>query len=208
MAKIYSGAVIENTAEPSHLRWRLPCYTAIIEFIIFIPIAISHPDTVFFAGIFLVIPALLIASIVLMALFVRSARGLGRVPKLSILAALAVLWIIPTALIFYERKHPFALHETARWVAASNVYKGKVLAQPTSNGEFRHIEWDGSGLAGVANQTVYLVFDPSDTLSAAVKSHRADKFNGIPCEVHSVQRLESQWYSVVFYIDQDWGHCN
>jgi hypothetical protein len=202
--------MVEKTTEAGQLSWRLPSYAAIIEIVIFIPIAISHPDTMFFVGIFLVIPALLIASIVLIVLFVRSVLGLGlgRVHPLSILATLAILWVIPTSLIFYERKHPFALHETARWLAASNVYKGKVFAQPTSNGEFRHIEWDGSGFAGVANQTVYLVFDPSDTLSAAVKSHRADKFDGIPCRVRSVQRLESHWYSVVFYTDQDWGHCN
>jgi hypothetical protein len=200
--------MVEKPTEAGQLSWRLPSYAAIIEIIIFIPIAISHPDTMFFVGIFLIIPALLIASIVLIVLFVRSVLGLGRVHPLSILATLAILWVIPTSLIFYERKHPFALHETARWLAVSNVYKGKVFAQPTSNGEFRHIEWDGSGFAGVANQTVYLVFDPSDTLSAAVKSHRADKFNGIPCEVRSVQRLESHWYSVVFYTDQDWGHCN
>ena len=199
--------MIEKTTEAGQLSWRLPSYAAIIEIIIVIPIAISHPDTMFFVGIFLVIPALLVASIVFIVLFVRSVLGLGRVHSLSILATLAILWVIPISLIFYERKHPFALHETARWLAASKVYKGKVFAQPTSNGEFRHIEWDGSGFAGVANETVYLVFDPSDTLSAAVKSH-LDKFNGIPCEVRSIQRLESHWYSVVFYIDQDWGHCN
>ena len=200
--------MVEKAIQAGQLSWRLPSYAAIIEIIIFIPIAISHPDTMFFVGIFLVIPALLIASIALIVLLVRSVLGLGRVHPLSILATLAILWVITTSLIFYERKHPFALHETARWLAASNVYKGKVFAQQTSNGEFRHIEWDGSGFAGVANQTVYLVFDPSDTLSAAVKSHRVDKFNGIPCEVRSVQRLESHWYSVVFYTDQDWAHCN
>jgi hypothetical protein len=199
--------MVEKTTEAGQLR-RLPSYAAIIEIIIFIPIAISHPDTMFFVGIFLVIPALFVASIVLIVLFVRSVLGLGRVHPLSILATLAILWVIPTSLIFYERKHPFALHETARWLAASNVYKDKVFAQAISNGEFRHIEWDGSGFAGVANETVYLVFDPSDTLSAAVKSHRAHKFDGIPCEVRSIQRLESHWYSVVFYTDQDWGHCN
>ena len=119
--------MIEKMTEGGQLSWRRPCYAAIIETIIFIPIAISHPDTVFFVAIFLVIPALLVASIVLIVLFVRSVLGLGRVHPLSILATLAILWVIPTSLIFYERKHPFALHETARWLAASNVYKAKSL---------------------------------------------------------------------------------
>lgn len=160
----------------------------------------------FFVGILLVIPALLVASMVLIVLFVRSVLGLGRLHPLSILATLVILWVIPTSLIFYERERPVALHERARWLAGANEYKGKVLAQPTSNGEFRHIEWDEAGLAGVANRTVYLVFDPSDTLWAAVNSRRRDLFKNNPCEVRFTQRLESHWYSVVLDIDQE--HCN
>jgi hypothetical protein len=200
--------MVEKTTEAGRPRWWLPRYVAIIEIVIFIPIAISHPDTVSFLGIFLVLPPLLVASIVLIVLFVRSVIGFGRFRPLPLLTTLAILWVIPTALVFYERTHPFALHETARWLGESEEYKDKVLAQPTSNGELRHIEWDGSGFAGVANQTVYLIFDPSDSLSAAVKGQGRNKFNGIPCEVRSVQRLESHCYSVVFYTDQDWSHCN
>jgi len=82
------------------------------------------------------------------------------------------------------------------------------LAQPVPpNNELKHIEWDGSGFAGVANNTVYLAFDPTDALSTAAKSHQPGKFNGIPCKVLMVRRLESHWYTVLFYTDETWDQC-
>jgi hypothetical protein len=195
--------MIEKTAKVGGTSWRLPTYFGIIEIVLFIPIAISHPDTVFFVGLFLVIPAVFVSSIILIAVFASSVIGRGRLHPLSILTTLAILWFIPTSLVLFEREYPFALHETARWLAGSKKYKDKVLAQRTSNGELRYIEWDGAGFAGVANRTVCLVFDPSDAVLNAVKSRRRDTLNGITCEVRFVQRLESHWYSVVFDIDQD-----
>jgi hypothetical protein len=200
--------MIEETAEPGRRKWWLPRCVAIFEIVIFIPIAISHPDTAFFLGIFLILPILSVGSAVLIVLFFRSAFGSGRFRPLPLLTTLAILWLIPAGLVLSERTHPFALHETARWLGRSKEYKDKVLAQPASNDELRHIEWDGSGFAGIANQTVYLVFDPSDSLSAGGEGRGRNQFNGIPCEVRSVQRLESHWYSIVFYTDQDWSHCN
>jgi hypothetical protein len=49
--------------------------------------------------------------------------------------------------------------DAAKWFARSHDYKSEVLAQPSSIGELRHIEWDGWGWAG-QDTTVYLVFDP------------------------------------------------
>lgn len=52
----------------------------------------------------------------------------------------------------------------ARWMFWSGSYKAQVLAQPDStNNELKHIEWDGWGGAGM-DTTVYLVFDPTDSL--------------------------------------------
>jgi hypothetical protein len=91
----------------------------------------------------------------------------------------------------------------------SRDYKAEVLAQKDSaRGELKHVEWDGSGFPGAGDTTVYLVFDPTDALSAAAKSHRPGKFNGIPCEVSLVHRLESHWYAVRFYTDEWWGRRN
>jgi len=70
------------------------------------------------------------------------------------------------------------------------------------------MEWEATGFAGVANNTVYLVFDPTDVLSQAARSHSPGKYRGIPCEVLLVRRLESHWYSVWFYTDEEWGQRN
>jgi hypothetical protein len=95
-----------------------------------------------------------------------------------------------------------------RWLVWSRSYKAAVLAEPNSpNEELKHIEWDGWGWGG-EDTTVYLVFDPSDSLSAASQEHRAGKFNGIPCEVPLVERREQNWYVVWFYTDERWGLRN
>ena len=92
----------------------------------------------------------------------------------------------------------------ARWLVWSRSYKAEVLAQPDSaNKELKHIEWDGWGWAGM-DTTVYLVFDPTDSLSQAANSHHSGKYSGIPCEVHLVRRLEDKWYTVQFYTNYDW----
>src|SRR5689334_16224282 len=90
----------------------------------------------------------------------------------------------------------------ARWLIRSHHYKAKVLAEPSpANGELKHIEWDGWGWGGM-DTTVYLVFDPTDSLSRA--SGHSGKYAGLPCEVALVKRLEDKWYTVQFYTDQDW----
>ena len=91
---------------------------------------------------------------------------------------------------------------------ASRRYKSQMISQPAATiGELRHIEWDGWGWAG-QDTTVYLVFDPDDSLSGAASSQRSGKFAGIPCEVVRIHRLESQWYRAEFYTNQRWGDCN
>src|SRR5206468_9766209 len=96
-----------------------------------------------------------------------------------------------------------------RWLLWSHRFKAEVLAQPAPiHGELRHVEWEATGFAGVANNTVYLVFDPTDSLAVAAKNHSPGKFSGMPCEVTRVLRLESHWYSVAFYTDEEWGQRN
>jgi len=68
------------------------------------------------------------------------------------------------------------------------------------------MEWDGWGFAG-SDTVVYLVYDPNDSLVPAVRSHSSGNFKGIPCEVWHVRRLESNWYSVVFYTETAWNSC-
>jgi hypothetical protein len=92
------------------------------------------------------------------------------------------------------------LQPIARWFLFSKGYKVQLLAQPESaNGMLKHIEWDVWGFPGAGNTTVYLVVDPIDSLSLATKSHSSGKFAGIPCAVSRVRRLESHYYSALFY---------
>ncbi|MGA2249767.1 hypothetical protein [Terracidiphilus sp.] len=101
--------------------------------------------------------------------------------------------------------HP--LSSTVRWLFHSNSYKAELMAQPTPpNRELRHIEWDGWGGFG-SDTDVYLVFDPDDSLAEPARKHLSGKFNGIPCDVPEVHRLERYWYAVLYYTNEEWNQC-
>jgi hypothetical protein len=61
----------------------------------------------------------------------------------------------------------YTIRSNARWFARSHRYKAEVLAQPSVNGQLKHVDWDGRGGVAVGDWTVYLVFDPTDSLSVA-----------------------------------------
>jgi len=116
--------------------------------------------------------------------------------------------VISASFLLYDFKHPLVIRSAARWMVWSHGYKKEVLAQPAAaNGDLKHIDWDGWGFAG-SDTSAFLVFDPTDSLSAAARSRQPGKFNGIPCEVFLVRRLESHWYTVQNYTNQGWGACN
>jgi hypothetical protein len=205
-ARVIFTTVAEKTTLAERLHWRLPSYSAIAGFVIFTPLAFLHPDKYLYVTVFVVAPALIAISIIVIVWLVYDAVCYGQRQLQPILGALAILWIIPASFFIYNFTHLFELRESARWIASSHEYKREVLAQPNStNEELKHIEWDASGFAGVANNTVYLVFDPGDTLSTAAKRGQSGKLNGIPCEVPLIRRLESHWYAVRFYTDEYWG---
>jgi hypothetical protein len=149
---------------------------------------------VFFIG-----PLVLAVSALIMLTFAAFRKT--RRHFLRVLAMLAIFWLVSLLLV----KNSFLIRTSARWLVRSQGYKMELLSQADpANGELRHIEWEATGFAG-ADETVYLVFDPKDSLAAAAKSHSAGKFDGIPCKVRSVTRLESHWYTVLFYTDEAWG---
>jgi hypothetical protein len=114
-----------------------------------------------------------------------------------------VLFVIAVAVAWNFR----AVRSAAKWLARSKQYKVEVLAQPSVREELKHFQWDGWGWAGL-DTTVYLVFDPIDLLSSAALKHRPGKFNGVPCEVPAVDRMEKNWYAVRFYTNEWWGRRN
>jgi hypothetical protein len=118
---------------------------------------------------------------------------------------LVVFWASSWGLL----KNALEVRSEVRWLFLSRHYKAKVLAEPVpANGELKHIEWDGWGFAGAGDTDVFLVYDPSDSLSAAAKNQAPGKFNGIPCEVYKIRRLESHYYTALFYTDTSWDQCN
>lgn len=182
--------------------WRLFLRAAAIGLLVFVATACQADSSL--SLVFLVAPALVLVSIASLIYALVRRRQLR-----TILATLTLLWAIAACFVLYNREHPFAIRETARWLIWSHEYKQQVLAQRTSvNGNLKHIEWDASGFAGVANNRAYLVFDPTDTLSAATGNNQAAKFDGRPCKVWAIRRLEKHWYAVLFYTDQAWGECD
>ena len=182
---------------------RLGLYFTIIGPIVLVAISICQADTALFLNVFVVAPFLLIVTITCLVFLAASHH---RRHTLLFIARLAFLWAIAVSLFLYNHEHPFALHQTAKWLVRSPEYKQEVLQQPSVTGDLKHIEWDGSGFAGAENN-VYLVFDPSDSLSKA-KNNKALRFNGKSCDVWEVNRLERDWYAVLFYTDQSWDECN
>jgi hypothetical protein len=118
------------------------------------------------------------------------------------LAALGVYLVVSILLL----THYSLVRDHVRWFALSGGYKARVLAQSTPTNEgFKHVEWDGWGFAGIGDTTVFLVFDPNDSLAQASRMQPPVKARGLPCEVYRVRRLEKQWYAVGFYTETYWG---
>ena len=181
-----------ETAGAKRFDWRLPLGASLATLFLFWSAQFLNEDLA------LVVYALAVAlfSFYLIVFAILSSRR-----RLSFFAMLATTWIVSAMLLFRYAAHRDAL----RWLVLSHHYKAQVLAQRSlPDGELAHAEWDGWGMFSM-DTTVYAVYDPSDALSADV--NRPGKFRGIPCEVYNVRRLEKYWYSVQFYTDQEWGHC-
>src|ERR1700733_7013518 len=189
----------EKTIERDQFNWRLPFAALLGTPLIFLILAISQRESLVY--LFFVVP---IISLLLIVPAVYSAIGRNRIRCLSILSMLAIFWILSVPLF----KNYLAIRSAARWSIWSNDYKAKVAAQPIpANGNLKHLNWDGWGWGG-ENTEVYLVFDPTDSLSEAAKTHQPGKFGGLPCKVDRVFRLERNWYAAQFYTGTDWDHCN
>ncbi len=190
---------MKNESRRQRFNWRLPLYAALAT------ISVSLVDVFAESDGILYLLLVVLVSLLLFAFLLFAAIGKKSSLCLAILSILAVVWILSFALF---RNH-YAIRNAARWSLQSHLYKAEVLAQPNSpNEEFKHVEWDGWGFPGAGDTTVYLAFDPADSLAAAAKRHQPGKFEGIPCKVVRVSRLENRWYAVLFYTDERWGIPN
>lgn len=189
----------DEVTESRRLDWRAPLYAVLAAITVFIPLVISQ-NGVDVLYIFIVVPGLFIMGLCVLvyAAFRKNLR---------IAVMLMTFWIALVLLLTYDIKRPAEARSAIRWLLWSREYKKQVLAQPVSaNGDFKHIEWDGWGWAGM-DTTIFLVFDPTDSLAAAAKSHQPGKFKGIPCEVPQVRPLESHWYTVMYLTSVRWDRC-
>lgn len=187
----------EKTVDKERFKWWLPLYSALGALVI-MESAMACGSTI---GVVLYI---LVAAPISLILLVVALRKKGR-RRLAVFSMLVAYWAVSGGLV----KYSFELHTTTRWLLWSQGYKAKVRAQPGSaNGQLRHIEWDGWGFPGAGYTVVYLVFDPNDSLWTATKTKSPGRFSGIPCEVPRVRRLERDYYTVLFYTDSDWEHCD
>ena len=190
--------MVEKTDQQDRFNWWLPLSALVGTLVIFLILAIFQPESLVY--LFFVVPI----SVVLIVFAVYSAIARKKRRSVSILSMLAIFWVLSVPLF----KNYLAVRSAARWLIWSDDYKARVVAQPApANGDLKHLDWDGWGWGG-ENTEVYLVFDPTDSLAAAAGSHQPGKFNGLPCEVDRVFRLESNWYAAQFYTGTDWDHCN
>lgn len=198
--------MLSQVSDPSRINWPVQLYAALIALVFFVAIGLCQADVSLFLYLFVVGPVLFVSSILLL-LCVAISKNRRRYMRL--LPTLVIFWAISAAFFTLDHKYPIAIRSAARWHVWFRDYKAQVLGQTLPpSGELRRIEWDEWGMFG-QNTSVYLVFDPTDSLSDAARSHQPGKFNGIPCRVPLVRRLEANWYAVFAYTNQDpWGECN
>jgi hypothetical protein len=193
----------ERVAGSNRFNWRMLFYAAIAAIVVMLLLFVYGSDPAL-DYLFFVVPTVCLAILVLLLMVAISKRTRQ---SLSIfLAALVFLFTAGAMLKTQEELRP-----SLRWGLWSRRLKAQVLVQPSaSNGELKHIEWDGWGGTPVGDWTAYVVYDPTDSLAVEVKAGRSGsykKLKGIPCDVDSVRRLETHWYSVVLGMNEWWDRC-
>lgn len=199
------ASYLTKKEQTARFDWRRQVFNSLLgSTVVFAAISLLNSDATLF--LFLFINAILSVSIIFLLIYAAFSKNRRRSRRQ--LLTLAILWIVSMSFFLFDSSHPIAIRSMARWLVSARAYKTQVLEQPQPpNGELKHIDWDGWGMFA-QNTDVYLVFDPSDSLWKAALSGEPGKFDGIPCEVQLVRRLESHWYSVIFYTGEGWEQCN
>ena len=191
---------METTAGNDRFSWRrLLLYVVVGNVILLAPAVFLEPDM----WLLTYLLAVLLISVIWIASLVKNAIQRRTRRYAPLLSMLLLGWIISAVLA----TNLSGIRNAVRWVVFSRYYRARVLAEPVPpQGELKHTEWDAWGWVG-QDTTVYLVFDPRDSLSAAAANSRSGRFSGIPCEVSAVRRLERHWYAVQLYTNESWSRC-
>ncbi len=181
--------------------WRLPVYLSAILVAILFVISDDLIQTLIF---FLLTPTLVLAEVILVLLAaLRRRRNF-----LWVAGAIGVFFLCSTALIAYQRDDPQCIRSMLRWTLLSPNYKSEVLAQKQPlDGTSKHIEWDGWGGTPVGDWTMYLVYNPSDSLRSSLKERKSRMVPGVPCPVDRVHQLAAHWYTVLYPMSCWWDDC-
>jgi len=187
--------------------WAAQLYTVLAGLVLFVGIEICPVNTALLLYIF-VVALLFLSSIVLL---ITATIGKDRRRYLRRFSTLMTFLAVGVGVFIFGQKYPLTIRSAARWLIWSHDYKTVVLAQPSPpSGELKHIEWDGWGMFA-QDESVFLIFDPRDSLAGPARSGQSGKFDGIPCEVGLVRRLAPHWYTVYFpgYVDMSsWDKCS
>jgi cell division protein FtsW (lipid II flippase) len=177
-----------------HLQRQWPSISCIVASLLLTAFSLAFAESDL--GAVLCLAIALVTGLLLLILAVAD-KGRRRFATL----ALALYMFVPVLLL----THYSLTRDHVRWFLLSRAYTAEILAQPVpTSQQFKHAAWDGWGFGG-EDTTVYLVFDPTDSLAEDLGAQPPIKARGLPCSVVRVRRLDSQWYAVLFYTDTYWG---
>src|SRR5215469_3047212 len=166
--------MVSHPTDEGRFNWRTEAYAVLAASVFFAAIDLCQQD--FSLLLYVFVLAVLFVSGIALLIYAAISKNHRRQSRRQ-LKTVALFCTIALSLFAFGRAYPIAIRSVARWLLRSHDYKIQVLAQPQlPNGEFKHVEWDGWGMFA-QNTTVYLVFDPTDSLSGAARSHQAGKFN-------------------------------
>ena len=184
-------------SEKDRFAWRVPLAVVMGSAFVLLVLVVYSPN----GGLLFLYVLLAVPIVFLTCLAVLVAAAIRKRPRRCLSALLTLVAFLSVSWGVIRNQGTFRAY--FRWLVWSRTFKAEVLAQPApANGKLKHILWEETGW--MEFDGVYLVFDPADSLSDA---RSPGESKGIPCRFRLVHRLESHWYAVWFYINEDWDSC-
>jgi hypothetical protein len=163
--------MVDTRSAADRFDWRLPFYAVAIAAAVLIPLMVWHADAILLY-ILLIGPTILLYYLVqLLVAAIRKQPRRCLLLSMTILAFLAV----SAALLINEG----TLRPALRWLLWSRHLKAEVAQTTPPNGELKHMAWDRWSGTRAGDWTAYVVFDPTESLSAAAASHASGMFSGV-----------------------------